>query len=184
MRMDRRDALRVIGAAVISPLLNPLTAEERWDVGATLHRRIQRGAPAGQALTASQMAEVRALAETIIPRTDTPGAADVGAPEFVDLLLAEWYSDADKDALIRGLDALTERARTENGKPIAQLDGEARRTFLLAIDGRRGAAGTPEAAYARLKENIVFGFLTSEPIGKMLMTTPIRPGRFDGCVPI
>ena len=32
--------------------------------------------------------------------------------------------------------------------------------------------------------NIVFAFLTSEPIGKLTSTMPIRPGRFDGCVPL
>jgi hypothetical protein len=184
MRMDRRDALRVLGAAFLSPLINPLTAEERWQLGASLHRRITHGAQALQALTAAQMAEVRALANTIIPRTDTPGAVDVGAPEFVDLLIGEWYADDDKAAVLRGLDALTERCRAETGKPIAELDEESRKTFALSIDGKRGALSTPEGAYARLKENIVFGFMTSEPISKLTSTTPIRPGRFDGCVPL
>lgn len=182
--MDRRDALRVLGAAFLSPLINPLTAEERWDLGTSLHRRIARGARAGEALTAAQMAEVRALADTIIPRTDTPGAVDVGAPEFFDLLLAEWYSDSDREALVRGLDALTEKCRAEHGKSIADLDGETRRAFALSVDGRRGALESPEGAYARTKENLVFAFLTSEPIGKLTSTMPIRPGRFDGCVPV
>ncbi len=182
--MDRRDALRVIGAAVLTPLLNPLSAEERWDVGALLHRRIAAGTRRGRALTAAQMAEVRALADTIIPRTDTPGAVDVGAPEFVDLLVDEWYSDADKTALLRGLDALTARCQTTHGKPIAALDAGARTLFALSIDGRRGESGSAEWAYARIKDTVVFAFLTSEPIGKLTSTMPIRPGRFDGCVPL
>jgi hypothetical protein len=182
--MDRRDALRLIGASVLTPLLNPLTAEERWTFGVDLHRRIARGARAGQALTAAQTAEVRALADTILPRTDSPGALDVGAPEFFDLLLAEWYSDGDKDALLRGLDALTERCRVEHGKPIADLDADARLAFAQSIDGKRGELSSPEGAYARMKENLVFAFLTSEPISKLTSTTPIRPGRFDGCIPV
>ena len=184
MRMDRRDALRVLGAAFLSPLINPLTAEERWDLGTSLHRRIARGARAGEALTAAQMAEVRALAETIIPRTDTPGAVDVGAPEFFDLLLAEWYSDSDKAALLRGLDVLSEKCRAEHGKAIADLAREARTTFALSVDGKRGELSSAEGAYARMKENLVFAFLTSEPISKLTSTTPIRPGRFDGCIPV
>ena len=182
--MDRRDALRLIGATVLTPLLNSLSAEERWAFGENLHRRLARGARAGQALNAVQMAEVRSLADAILPRTDTPGAVDVGAPEFFDLLLAEWYSDADKVALLRGLDALTERCRAENGKAIAELDPDARTAFALSIDGRRGELASPEGAYTRMKENLVFAFLTSEPIGKMTSTMPIRPGRFDGCVPV
>ena len=182
--MRRRDALRIVGATLLTPLLEPLTAQERWELGASLHRRIRHGAQAGQALTAAQMADVRALANTIIPRTDTPGAVDVGAPEFVDRLISEWYADDDKAAVVRGLDALTERCRGEYGKSIAELDEDSRRTFALSIDGKRGELSTPEGAYARLKENIVFGFMTAEPIAKLTSTTPVRPGRFDGCVPI
>jgi hypothetical protein len=182
--MDRRDVLRLIGASVLTPFLNPLTAEQRWTFVADLHRRIIRGAQAGQALTAAQMAEVRALADTILPRTDTPGALDVGAPEFFDLLLAEWYSDSDKDALVRGLDTLTEKCRAERGKPTAELDPDARLAFALSMDGKRGELSSPEGAYARMKENLVFAFLTSEPISKLTSTTPIRPGRFDGCIPV
>ena len=182
--MDRRDALRVLGATFLTPLLQPLTAEQRWDVVVGLHRRITNGARAGQALGAGGMDEVRALADVIIPRTDTPGAVDVGAPEFFDLLLAEWYSDNDREALLRGLDALTEKCRAEHGKPIAELDAETRTAFALSVDGRRGELSSPEGAYTRMKENLVFAFLTSEPVGKLTSTMPIRPGRFDGCVPV
>jgi hypothetical protein len=182
--MDRRDALRIVGATLLTSLLEPLTVEERRLFGARLHERIANGARAGSALSAEQIAEVRALADAIIPRTDTPGAVDVGAPEFVDLLAAEWYSDRDKESLLRGLDALTERCRVAHGKAIADLDPATRTSFALSLDGKRGELASAEGAYANLKSTIVFAFLTSEPIGKLTSTMPIRPGRFDGCVPL
>src|SRR5436309_379224 len=103
--MQRREALRFLGAATLAPLLAPLSARERWALGLELHRKLASGA-AGQALSAPQLAQVRALADAILPRTDTPGAVDVGAPEFVDLLLAEWYPDDERQRLLAGLDAL------------------------------------------------------------------------------
>jgi hypothetical protein len=181
--MDRREALRFLGAAAIAPLVAPLSANERWNLGASLHRRVS-ASQAPRALAATQFAEVRALAETIIPRTSTPGAADVGAPEFIDLLLAEWYSDDDRRQLTSGLDALIDRCRTAHGKPLAELDAATRSQFVATVDGRRGEPATPEGAYARIKDQLIFAFLTSEAIAPLLSDTPVIPGRFDGCVPI
>jgi hypothetical protein len=182
--MQRREVLSFLGAAALAPLLAPLSPEQRWAVGADLHARLAGAAGAGRALSAARMALVTALADSILPRTDTPGAVNVGVPAFVDLLLAEWYPDDEKRDLLAGLDALDARARSAGGKPLAELDQAGRAGVLATVDGKEGAAGSPEGAYRKLKEAIVFGFLTAKPIGEMTATMPIIPGRFDGCVPI
>lgn len=181
--MQRREALRFLGAATLAPLLTPLSAQERFALGRRLHQQLAAGA-AGRALSASQLAQVRALADTLLPRTDTPGALDVGAPEFLDLLLAEWYSDEDRQQLLAGLDALDERCRTTQGKPLAELDGEGRARFLTSLETVHAESGAPEAAYVRIRGQLIFGFLTSKPIATLTRTTPIIPGRFDGCTPL
>ena len=179
--MQRREALRFLGAATLAPLLASLSARERWALGLELHRKLASGA-AGRALSASQLAQVRALADAILPRSDTPGAVDVGAPEFVDLLLAEWYPDDERQRLLAGLDALEARCRESQGKPFAELDHTAQAAFLATVDGKRGAQGTPEDAYTRIKDQLVYGFMTAKPIAAIVNTTPIIPGRFDGCI--
>lgn len=181
--MQRREALTLIGATALSPLLSPLSAAQRSRVGAGIHERAGTQA-AGTALSPAQMALVTALADTILPRTDTPGAVEVGVPAFVDLLFAEWYPDPERRQLLGGLDAWDARCRESRGKPFAELDPEARASWLQQVDGTTGAPGTMEAAYASLKSTIVFGYLTSRPVAEMQRTTPIIPGRFDGCVPV
>lgn len=179
--MRRREVLSFLGAAVLAPLLTPLSAEQRWTLGADLHDRMAGGAR-GRALSRARMALVVALADTILPRTDTPGAVDVGAPEFVDLLLAEWYPDDERRELVTGLDGLDARCREAQGAAFAELDPAKRTAFLLTVDGHDGPPGSPEQAYAKLKDAIVFGYLTSKPIAPLVRRFPIIPGRFDGCV--
>jgi gluconate 2-dehydrogenase gamma chain len=182
--MHRREVLSFLGAAVLSPLLAPLSAQDRFAVGARLHQPL---GPAGRrppALTAMQQATLIGLCDTIIPTTDTPGAVDVGVPEFVDRLIAEWYGDADKAELLGGLDGLEERSRAVTGKGFAETYPAGRAEFLRTIDGKDGARGSLEAAYRRLKDAIIFGYVTSKPIAALRSTTPIIPGRYDGCVPI
>lgn len=182
--MHRREALAFLGTAVLAPLLSPLSAQERYALGERLHARAQGNRAAGQALTAAQLALVSALADTVLPRTDTPGGVDVGVPAFVDLLVAEWYSDADRDQLLNGLAGFDERCRTATGKGFADLGQPERDAFLTTIDGKPGEKGSVEAAYGRLKDTMVYGYVTAEPIATRRATTPIIPGRFDGCVPV
>lgn len=182
--MQRREALTLIGVTALSPLLSPLSAAERWRVGTGIHERAGGQAGTGKALTPEQMALVTALADTILPKTGTPGAVEVGVPAFVDLLFAEWYPDAERRRLLEGLDGWDTRCRESRGNVFAELDPSGRAAWLQQVDAATGPAGTPEAAYASLKGSIVFGYLTSRPVAELQRTTPIIPGRFDGCVPV
>lgn len=181
--MHRRDILRVLGTTALMPLGRSLLPRQRLAALELLHQRAAAGAPA-LALSAAQMALVTALADSILPRTSTPGAIDVGVPAFVDLLAAEWYPDRERESLLAGLDALDARCRSTQGKPFAELDATGRAGFLAGVDGKPGEPGSAEGSYRRIKEAIVFGYLTSKPVAELLRTMPITPGRFDGCIPV
>lgn len=182
--MQRREVLSFLGAAVLAPLLVPLSAEERWTLGRGLHDHLNAGYPAGRALTAAQMTLVAALADTIIPKTDIPGAIDVGVPQFVDRLIAAWYSDADGAELAASLTGFDARCQAVTGRVFSLLDPPGRDEFLTTIDGKPGEPGSIEAGYRRIKDAIVFGYLTSKPVATLLGGMPIIPGRFDGCTPV
>src|ERR1041384_4340367 len=144
--MKRRDVLGFLGSVALAPLLGPLSPRERWTAGAQIHARLHGRIQAGRALSGAQMALVTALADTILPRTDTPGAVDVGVPAFVDLLVAEWYPDDERNHLLGGLDALDGRARSAGGKAFAELDAAGRAGILPAGDGKPGGGGAGRRA--------------------------------------
>lgn len=179
--MHRRDVLAFLGAAALTPLLAPLSAQERWSIGAGLHERLGQAA---RALTPAQMALVTALSDTLLPKTDTPGAVEVGVPGFVDLLLAEWYPDHLRAEILTGLDAIDARAVAMGGRPFVELDAGKRAELLSGLDLRANPSDPAEVIWRPLRDQIVFGYLTSKPIADFLRTTPIIPGRYDGCVPI
>lgn len=181
--MHRREILSVLGTAAIGPLFAPRSAPERRAAGEDLHTRAAQEA-GGRALSPAQMALVTALADTVIPRTSTPGAVDVGAPAFVDLLLAEWYPDQERQAILTGIDAWDARCRETHGNTFAALDEARRLAFLTLVDAETGPAGSPGAAYTAIKSGIVFGYVTSKQVAEAQRTMPIIPGRFDGCVPV
>lgn len=85
-------------------------------------------------LSAPRLALLTAVADTIVPRTDTPGASDVGVPKLLDGMLRDWARPSQRDALIAALDQVDALARNQHGKSFAALDPQARETFLIAHD--------------------------------------------------
>ena len=89
---------------------------------------------------ADQQRTLAALVDRIIPPTDTPGAAEAGVPQFIDMMLAEWYAPEERAAFLAGLAETEQRAQAEAGTAFADLDEEAQTTFVAALDAETYAA--------------------------------------------
>ena len=177
--MHRRDLLRLLGAAAALPL--PPGSGDVVQLGRALHPRLHLNADL-QVLTADQAALVTLLGDMIIPRTDSPGATDVGVTAFIDHLLAEWYQPDEVQPLLAGLAAIDTLARLDYGSSFVALTESDRVSLLTSIDDRKGGSGSAEAAFARIKALTVYGYFTSERVMTEVTREPIIPGRFDGCV--
>jgi hypothetical protein len=175
--VERRDLLRTLGAAAAYSLL-PRTAEAAWaTVAATPFAPLR-------ALSAEQSALVGVIADTLLPRTDTPGATDVGIEAFVDVIVAEHYADADRAAFLAGLDAIEAQARSIAGAPFADLAQESRATVIDFLERPGDRRTDPARAYWRLKGLVIHGYFTSERVMKEVLKVEIMPGRFDGAAPM
>jgi hypothetical protein len=173
--MHRRDLFRLLGATSALPLLPG--SRDIVELGRALHAGLRQNADL-QLLTADQAALVTLLGDMIIPRTDTPGASDVGVTAFIDHLLAEWFQPDEVQPLLAGLAAIDTRARLDYGSSFVELSEPDRISLLTSID----ATGSAEAAFARIKSLTVYGYFTSERVMTEVTREPIIPGRFDGCV--
>jgi hypothetical protein len=63
----------------------------------------------------------KALADTILPRTNTPSASDVKVPEFIDLLLNDVFEDAAKKHLLDGLTQFDGDFQKATGKSLHRV---------------------------------------------------------------
>lgn len=155
--MHRRDLLRALGAASALAVL-PHDAVAAW-------ARVATGLRPTNGLTDAQLGRVGAIADLILPRTDTPSATEVGVPDFVNVIVSENYGDAERDAFVAGLD---------------QLDP----ANLAALDSATDRRTEPARTYWRLKGLIVHGYFTSERVMKDVLHYEIMPGKFDGDAPM
>lgn len=154
---------------------------------ALLSGQTLEGAPENLALSDADMAKVARLAELIIPETDTPGAIEAGVPEFIQLIVADWYRPEERAIFLDGLQAIDVLSRDRTGDLFLDADQADQVAILQTLENEflqndAAAAGIEGDSpfFAKLKELTVVGYYTSE-VGatQELIYMPV-PGRFDG----
>ena len=175
--MERRDLLKAFGAATALAFLPREDALAAWV-------RVASGRKPANGLSRASVSLVGAIADTIIPRTDSPSATDVGVPAFVDVIVSEYYSDTNRATFVAGLESLEARLRGTASVGFVDLPPEGRESSLAAIEAISTRREEPARTYWQLKGLIVHGFFTSERVMKDVLKVEIMPGRFDGSAPM
>ncbi len=176
--MNRRELLKLITAATGTAM-----------IGAT-------GTLAGCANEASKAAPLvfteqdrillDEVAETIIPRTDTPGAKDAEVGQFMTVFVRDCYTPEQQKVFHQGLPQLNARAKQGYGSEFGALSEEHRLELVRTLDSEAkkvAAAGGEPHYFTLLKQLTLFGFFTSEVGGTQVLRYMAIPGRYDGCMP-
>ncbi len=144
-------------------------------------------------LSAPQMGIVSMVAEIMIPRTDTPGAVDVGVPGFIDLMLKDVYTQNDRDRYLAGLAELDAAAQSEHGQKFVRLDSSPQVALVrkfhdaAVVEERRlqsKHAHVERPFILMTKELTLLGFFTSEAGATQVLQYVAVPGSYHACVPI
>ncbi|MBL9194118.1 MAG: gluconate 2-dehydrogenase subunit 3 family protein [Opitutaceae bacterium] len=173
--LSRREALRraalLLGAALTPSLFTGALGAQPAAAGA-----------AGRGLTPSQLELVTALADRILPRTDTPGASDVGVPAFINLMVAGYLSEAERAVFLAGVADLNATSRRLHQADYARLSPAQQDALLRQL--ATASAGSKGTFLHLVREATIVGYFTSETVGKTVTHYDPVPGRFDACVPI
>jgi gluconate 2-dehydrogenase gamma chain len=181
--MNRRDLVRSLAVALALPAIARGEAERLFAAGRRAHRRAGR---APGVLDPHQRETVATLAELIFPATDTPGARAAGVHDFVDVMLAEWYSAEERDRFLAGLADVDARARAAYGADfLGATDaqrGELLHGFDAEVQALRGAKQDPDRHFfQRMKFLTLYGYFTSEAGATAELHYVAIPGSYDGC---
>ena len=180
MSLTRRALLQLAGLAALPSLSRTQNAPDGWDELVHLH-----AAAAPPALfRPDERALVSAIADAILPRTDTPGALDVSVPAFVEFITAEWMTEAERTEFRAGLAAIEARAVAGYGRAWPALDPVQRAGELDWAAAPLDAELPAKRAYRRLRGHILHGFLTSERVRHEVLKVNVMPGHFHGSVPV
>ncbi|MDZ4760617.1 MAG: gluconate 2-dehydrogenase subunit 3 family protein [Alphaproteobacteria bacterium] len=141
--------------------------------------------------TASEAAAVEIISEQILPRTNTPGAIDVGVPAFIDRMMADFYQEGEQTILRAGLARVEADARAAHGTGFVALASEQQIAQMQVYDREayertQLPVATPPAPahfFRMLKELTTLGFFTSETGASQFLRYVSVPGPLQSDVP-
>lgn len=188
--MDRRKALQntglLAGATLVMPSLLSL-----------LHSCKSETRPDWRPLffTKAEALLVASLADTILPRTETPGALDVKVDIFLDKVFAKTYDTEAQEKMRSEMAAFNANCIRQFGDTFADLGETDRVAMLKSAEAGSGkfnssvwgtAAGTQEPVgfYRSLKSMAIWAYFTSEEIGEKVLSYDPVPQEYDGCKPV
>jgi hypothetical protein len=187
--MNRRDALRLLATGTALHLApGSLLAAMREA------RKLVEVPAALRTLNPHQDATVKVLAESLLPRTDTPGASDVGTTEFIDLMLTEWFDEPDRSRFLSGLAEVDLRTKTLFSRNFVDASSDQQAAILtwlgqkmtLAADpaggSRRGSSrGQYKDFYSMFRSLTLTAYYTSEAGATGELHFQMVPGSYEGC---
>ncbi|MDX2182626.1 MAG: gluconate 2-dehydrogenase subunit 3 family protein [Gemmatimonadaceae bacterium] len=183
MTLSRRSLLTLAALAAVPRQVSAALPDTAWTRGAWA-RALGGDVFGGSSLTALEESTIRAIANAVIPRTDTPGAIDVGAPAFIGVLFDEWASDDERTALRTGLAELDARANAQYGKGWAALDTATAEREIAWAEASTSDPTAGQRALRRVKSWTVHAWITSEVIQTDVLHRRIIHGGYEGCVEI
>lgn len=124
------------------------------------------------------------IAETLIPKTDTPGAKALNLHLFVLKMLDDCYAETDQQQFIAGLDQLEDHARSRFDKSFAHLSSTQRELLLTDIESNKDNSAALSAFYRIMKEQTINGYLQSKYVMTNLIVWELVPGRYNGYFPV
>jgi len=159
--VDRRTFLARLALATALPAAFRL----RDGAAAALERRAPSlEGPYEAALDADERRLVDALAEGILPATDTPGARAAKVPEFIAMLFDEWMLADEQRAFRAGLGALEAECSRMKGRAFADCTPAEQLALLEQWDevGSHAPPGPQAPYFRRFKSLVVTAYYTSE----------------------
>ena len=105
------------------------------------------------ALSGEELGVVSRIADLLLPRTDTPGALDVGVPAFIDTMLKEAYALEERSYYLEWLREFDAAARRFAGKPFLELRQEAQRSLVQQF--QEAAIADTRATQDRKREEVL-----------------------------
>jgi hypothetical protein len=186
--MDRRTVIKNLALAIGGAVLLPSCLHKDGTTYVQLKHI---------SLSADQQTLIADMAETIIPKTNTPGAKDLNLPAFVLKMLDDCYGKKDQEAFLAGLNKFNDLIKSKYNSAFSDLSPKDREAALTGIEesakSKAKTATTPArrpkpqknlaadplmAFYWGVKQQTIFGYTTSQYFMTKQIFYDMVPGRY------
>ena len=124
------------------------------------------------------------LGETIIPKTNTPGAKDVSAHLFALMMVDDCYAPDKQEKFVKGLKGFKDLTKKKFDKSFAECTPAERTAIINSVESKKDIPEDVDFFYNTMKRLTVQAFTTSQYYLTKVHVYQLVPGKFYGCVPV
>jgi hypothetical protein len=154
-------------------------------------------------LDADQQKTIADMCETIIPKTNTPGALDLNLHLFTLKMLDDCYSKKDQQKITAGLAEFNDLVKKKYDRSFSDLSAKDKEAVLTGIENSakeqskitkpQGRSIKPQkeldtppltAFYWAVKQQTLFGYTTSQYFMTKQVVYELIPGRYNAHFPV
>ncbi len=128
------------------------------------------------------------IAETILPKTSTPGAKEAGVGAFIPVMVRDCYTPEQQKIFLEGLSNIEKLSKEKYSGSFEKITPEQRTELLTALDKEqkeyhdKKKREDPDHYFRMMKQLTLLGFFTSEVGATKALRYEAVPGRYDPCV--
>jgi hypothetical protein len=180
--MNRRDLLKMVAAATGGVVIGG----EFFLAGC---KNPDAGVGAAATFTESDIAFLDEVAETIFPKTSTPGAKDARVGQFMTVMVNDCYEQKDQEAFRAGMKSLDEACKKMHGHNFMKASPDHRKELLVSLDKERGdyqktkKKEDPNHYFQYFKQLTIMGYFTSKEGREGATNYQPVPAKYVGDVP-
>jgi hypothetical protein len=122
------------------------------------------------------------IVETIIPKTNTPGAKELNIHQFIPKMVMDCYDKKAQEIYKKGFELVDNNAKNSFSKSFIESDSKQR---LEVLNKMSKSENSDEKNFIQLVKGLTIqGYLNSEYVMTNLRIFEFAPAHFYGCVPI
>ncbi|TSD66237.1 gluconate 2-dehydrogenase subunit 3 family protein [Inquilinus sp. KBS0705] len=180
--MNRRIAIRNMALVLASAAVLPscLNNDKGKPVVQLKHLKIN----------ADQENLVSNVAETILPKTNTPGAKELGINLFIFKMLDDCNTKQQQETFLAGLDEFDDAVKKQYGHSFNDCSQQERTAFISSMEkpkpenGKKDEPAKSAVFYNMVKGLTVFGYTTSQYFMTKQVVYELVPGRYNAWFPV
>lgn len=137
----------------------------------------------GRLFNTEQMKILRQVCDVVLPRTDTPSAAELDVHGFIEHQLITCFGEWQQQSAISVLTRIDSVSQQVFGSSFNQFSVEQQTQLLVALENQQqGFTEQDQQQFSQLKSLMVFGFFTTEVGATQALNYQAVPGGFKGSV--
>jgi len=180
--MNRRELLKMVAAATGGVVIGG----EFFLAGC---KNPDAGIGTSNTFTESDIAFLDEVAETIFPKTSTPGAKDAKVGQYMTVFVNDCYDQQQQDAFHAGMKSLNDACKKMHGHDFMKAEPAHRKELLVALDKERDEyqktkkKEDPNHYFQAFKQLTIMGYFTSKEGREGATNYQPVPGKYQGDIP-